>query len=79
MNRDQIASELRAQQKAEGQTPETDLLIRILPVAGTANERRMLTKVEHISTGPYSYQSVRRYYPSGLLLRLQETLGHRDD
>jgi hypothetical protein len=67
-----ITIDLKRQQKIEGFTPETALLLQILPKVKTGNQWRELTTCKFHRYGKHSFESYRFYYPSPLLLMLEE-------
>lgn len=71
MNRKSIKAALKIQQSIEGFTPETSLLLKVIDLAQYSSEWQSLTTVKHHSYGKMSYETHRFYYPSELLLKLQ--------
>lgn len=67
--KERIVKELKRQQKIEGYTPETGLLLKVLPLIKTNCQLRELFKTEW-------HDNKRFYYPSKLLLDLQEFFTH---
>ena len=72
MTYDTIRKDLKQQQKVEGFTPETALLLAILPKVKTANQWRQLTTVKYYRYGRMSFESYRFYYPSKFLKDLKQ-------
>ena len=67
-----IEKSLRRQQRIEGYTPETALLLKILPEVKMQSQWRALTTVMHHRYGKLSYEIHIFYYPSPLLKSLQD-------
>jgi len=72
--KDKLQKTLKTQQKIEGVTPETELLLKLLPVIKTQMEWNVLTKHKFHKWGKNSFQSHSFYYPSDLLNNLEEVL-----
>lgn len=72
MNRKiKLKKALKVQQKIEGFTPETALLLKLLPIIKTSSQWHLLTTVKHHSYGKLSYETHHFYYPSELLNNLE--------
>lgn len=71
MNRKSIKAALKIQQSIEGFTPETALLLKVINLAQYSSEWQSLTTVQHHRYGKLSYETHNFYYPSELLLKLQ--------
>ncbi len=69
---DTIRKDLKRQQKIEGYTPETALLLKVLPMATTSSEWQALVTIGEHRYGKLSYECHRFYYPSNLLTKLME-------
>ena len=70
-----VKEALKVQQSIEGYTPETALLLKVLPNVETASQWRALTTVDHHSYGKLSYETHIFYYPSSLLKKIIEIGG----
>lgn len=68
-DRDRIKKILKQQQKDEGFTPETALLLKVVEMTRYGSEWRLMTKCEFVGTWPNNKP---RFYPSDLLLKLQK-------
>ena len=71
MTREKIKKALDIQKSIEGTTRDTELLLAVLPCIQWASEWKALMTVRHHRYGKASYQVHFFYYPSPLLLRLQ--------
>ena len=65
-----LRADLKRQQEIEGYTPETGLLLKILPHVKTSMQWQQLTTCTQYRYGDYSYQTHRFWYPNDLLLYL---------
>ena len=68
--RNKIEKALSIQQKIEGKTLKTELLLRILPFMKRQSELSSLVRVKWYSYGKLSYQCHCFYYPKELLKNL---------
>lgn len=65
-----IREELKIQQKIEGHTPETALLLQLLTKLTKQSEWRAATTIKHHRYDPLSYETHRFYYPSALVVAI---------
>ena len=70
MDRKTIRAGLRVQQKIEGYTSETALLLKVLPLTQYQSEWSAMTTQRQHSYGKLSYETHHFYYPSELLTKL---------
>ena len=75
---DKIRRELRKQKSIEGNTSEIGLLFSVLNCCKTARDWQAMSVVKFHKYGELSYQAYRFYYPSPLLLKIQD-LFTKDD
>ena len=73
-----IKKALKIQQEIEGYTPETALLLTILPELTMLSEWQALVNVKHHRYGKLSYECHKFYYPSPLLQSLEKIFTQPD-
>lgn len=73
-----IKKALKIQQSIEGYTPETALLLTILPELTMLSEWQALVNVKHHRYGKLSYECHKFYYPSPLLKSLEKIFTQPD-
>lgn len=66
-----IRAEIAKQKEIEGFTPESGLLLKLLPLVKSSRDWQALTVCKFHRYGKHSYASHRFWYPSPLLLELQ--------